>query len=99
REPVHVAQDGVVIRTPQVSADSTTLQISVRAENPGKQVDPALQVVTRVFEIGPDEKPVGNPVAAVDPIHAHFPPHETTCTVEGKTTLANPKLWSPESPQ
>jgi beta-galactosidase len=51
-------------------------------------------VETQMFELGPDDRPAGRRVAAIEPIEIAIPAHGQT-SVETQASIRNPKLWRP----
>jgi beta-galactosidase len=96
REPLHIARDGIFVKTEDASTASATLAMSITAENDAvDQIDPHVEFATQIFEAGADGKPTGSAVASFAPVAAEL---RRTATVETKATLPQPKLWSPNSP-
>jgi beta-galactosidase len=102
RDPLHIALYGICVNTEAVSNGSATLDMSITAENDGKQDGPRLEYVTQVFNAGVDGKPVGGTVASFADVVGEFPitngVRQRTSTVNTSATLPFPKLWSPEKP-
>jgi beta-galactosidase len=91
-DPLHVAHWGTYVTTPTIAADAAEVKISTRVENQGPAAAEA-QLWTEI--IAPDGKVV----------RASAEPPKRTVTAGGETTfvetvsVAQPKLWSPSSPQ
>ncbi len=102
REPIHIGQFGVFVRTIEVSAGAARLAISITAENGSDQLNPRVEYATQIFEVGKDGNPVGGAVATSLRVGASFGiidrVRQRTTTVETTSTLRDPKLWSPETP-
>lgn len=88
-EPVHVAPWGVYITTPEVAANSATVQIKTSINN--KQANQrAITLVSSI--LSPQGKTVGRSQQAI-PIEAN-----TIKTGEQSITVKSPVLWSVETP-
>lgn len=91
--PVHVAQWGTYISTPQVFEDSATVELMVDVTNDSETVR-MVSVETEVFELNEDGDRVGKAVAA-------FPVKQAALGGKGREILfasvaiENPKLWGP----
>jgi len=88
-EPVHVVRHGVYVTTPQVSADKATVQIQTQVRN---QTGDACEVEVVTELIAPNGRVAGR-VASKISIEGRG-----EGTLEDRTEIAKPKLWSPESP-
>ena len=88
--PVHVANWGTFVHTPVVSADSATLAVGTEVENQSSDSE-KVEVLTTLLDAE------GNVVAThrsdVSDIDPGF-----KVTIKQTLTVANPKLWSPDSP-
>jgi beta-galactosidase len=91
-DPVHVAQWGTYVTTPTVSADSADVKIVTCVQNQGAAAA-EVQLWTEI--IGPDGKVVR---AAAEPPRRDVPAGGETTFVQ-TVAVAQPKLWSPDSPQ
>jgi beta-galactosidase len=96
--PVHVRQYGTYVTTPQVSAQSATVNLAVEVENTGsasQQVD----VGTAVYPIDPA---TGKPATAAV---ANFPSKSVSVakgavqSISASATINNPQLWGPAPAQ
>src|SRR5204863_9866477 len=96
REPIHIAEHGVVVKSEQVSADSATVSIAIKVENYGRVENPRVEFATEIFAIDAEGRAVGSALASFAPVGANVGKNDST--VESKTTLPAPKWWSPESP-
>jgi beta-galactosidase len=94
--PVHVAQWGSYITTPTVSNDAATVNLKLWIENDGKQSASA-SVTTEIFALDSAGKRSGAAVATIPAAQLQVAAGATS-TTEAKITLANPKLWSPHTP-
>lgn len=91
--PVHVAQWGTFITTPQVSKDSATVVLRVHIRNQSNQVAD-LTVTTQLFMLDREGHRIEPAVATFAPIRTRVPAKGST-EVEAQLTLAHPKLWGP----
>ncbi len=82
--PVHLAQWGVYVTTPEVSARSATVKVQTTVENTSKE--PAEITV---------QQRIGD--ASAEPATVTLAPGKTE-VVEQEIKLPNPKLWSCETP-
>lgn len=102
RDPFHIAEHGIFVRTESVTNGSTNLALSIAAENDSSETHPFVEYATQVFEADAKGKPVGNALADFAPIGSEFPvvngTTQRTSVLETTATLPNPKLWTPESP-
>jgi len=90
--PVHVAQWGTSIATPDISAESATVSMAVTVENEG--VTSATVVLeTGFFELRDDDQPSGPAVATVAPSDLTIPAR-SRATTQTRVAIRSPKLWS-----
>jgi len=92
--PVHVGHWGAYITTPIVSKDSATVQVKVMIENDAGNSD--ISVRTSVYKLI-NGKRSGSPVA----VSSYFKiglEASVNAEAENDLTIANPALWSTESP-
>lgn len=87
---VHVANWGVFVSAPQVSADSATVSVETTLRNESAQ-DQTVQLETEI--LGPDGASLGK-VSANQSL-----PGQQEQKVTNAITLKNPPLWSPEDPK
>lgn len=91
--PVHVAQWGTYVTTPEVSSERARVNLVVDIDNTSAQpVD--LMVTTDIFELDEAGKKVGNPVASTSPLSLSIAAGATEAT-EAAVTVSDPKLWGP----
>ena len=95
--PVHVAQWGAFVRTPYVSTDSATVALDVTVENRWARAV-SVRITTEIFELGEDDRPRGDAVAALPPRQVRVPA-QGQATASGMATVRNPKLWGPPPTQ
>ncbi len=84
---LHIAENGVFVTTPKVSADKATVNIEVTVENESDEE----RVVTVVID-GTRQKTALNEVLAVKV------PARGSKSVTGTFTVQNPELWSTDNP-
>jgi beta-galactosidase len=94
---VHVGQWGSTVRTPQVSKERATVDLSLTLDNDGDK--PAqVEVSTALYALDTNGKPTGRPVASIARQSASIAPGEKA-VLNGSATLANPRLWGPPPTQ
>jgi beta-galactosidase len=94
--PVAVAQWGTFITTPDASAASSGVVLSVTVDNKSK-ADATVSVATQIFALDAAGERAGAAVAALPAVNGQVAAGKSA-TVENKGTVANPKLWSTKSP-
>jgi beta-galactosidase len=91
--PVHVGQWGTYVTTPEVSAASATVNLRVTVDNSSK-ANAQVSVATEIFALDADGNRTGSVVASIPAAGVQIAPGASGVT-EGRTTLAQPKLWGP----
>jgi len=91
--PIHVAQWGTYVTTPEVSQDSATVKLEVTVENDAADAA-KLTVETKIFELDAAGAKSGEAVARIKKRKLTVEPGERG-KVEGEVKIANPKLWGP----
>ncbi len=94
--PIHVGQWGTYITTPEVTAKSASINLQVTVDNKS-QADADVSIATQIFRADTDGKRTGSAVASI-PAAGVTVKAGGSATVDTKSTVANPKLWSPRSP-
>lgn len=95
--PVHVAQWGTFVTTPEVSADSATVRIGVTVANDSDS--PAIvSVETSIHELGENGRRKDAVVARLEADAVEVPAGESS-TVTGTAKVMNPELWGPPPTQ
>jgi beta-galactosidase len=89
-EPVHVANWGVSITTPEVTAESATVQVQTTVEN---HTDAATRVEVETILRDPQGKQVATQTSPIDV------PARSSTPVVTRLTVTTPKLWDIDSPQ
>ncbi|MBN6150579.1 DUF4982 domain-containing protein [Xanthomonas sp. AmX2] len=95
--PVHVAQWGTQVTTPQVSAQAATVRLAVALDNDGAQ-DAQVQVASAIYALDADGVRSGEALARTAPVAAKVPARGRA-TVDGSVVLARPRLWGPPPTQ
>ncbi len=94
--PVHVAQWGTYLTTPEVSPASGTVNLKVTVDNSsGAAANVSLS--TEIFPIDADGNRTGAAVASMPATPAAVASGQSA-TVEAHCTVPSPKLWSPNAP-
>lgn len=94
--PVHVAQWGVQITTPQVSPDSATVEINVTVDN-DSEADASAIIAATIYEVGSDGKTASDVAATSAPVT--LPVAKGSYASDQLTVhIPRPKLWSPDNP-
>ncbi|MBE2215724.1 MAG: glycoside hydrolase family 2 protein [Opitutaceae bacterium] len=96
-QPVHVAQWGTFVTTPQVSPDAATVQLEVTLANTSPTAA-AARVTTEIFALGDGGQRTGSAVARLAPAEATIPADDRV-VVRGSVVLRDPKLWGPPPAQ
>lgn len=96
-EPLHVAQWGTYVTTPQVSKEAATVALEVTVDNDG-DADARVRVATEIHVLDAAGRVSGEAVARLDAVEVHVAA-KSSATVGGSTTLAWPKLWGPPPTQ
>ena len=92
-QPVHVAQWGTYLTTPQVSAASATVRLVVRLDN-GSRTAANIKVASDIYALDSKGRKAGAPVASIDPASMSLGA-STSNAVTGSVTIRHPKLWGP----
>ena len=94
---VHVGQWGGVVRTPQVSKDRATVDVSLSLDNDGNTAAD-VQVATTLYALDADGRQSKRPVASIARQSIRIEPG-AKAVLQGSTVLANPRLWGPPPTQ
>jgi beta-galactosidase len=94
--PVHIAQWGTFITTPQVSTDNASVALKVTVDNNAK-ADVNASVATQIYPLDANGQRAGAAVASFAPSNISLAAGKSA-SVDTKTSLANPRLWSPKNP-
>ena len=90
-DPVHVAQWGTYLRTPQVSAGSATVELDVTVDNDSAQ-DVTASVATDIYEVDAGGNRVGAAVASIAAAYLSITAG-ASATAATRSSIANPRLW------
>ncbi|WP_235523522.1 beta-galactosidase GalB [Sphingobium sp. Leaf26] len=94
---VHVGQWGSTIRTPKVSREQATVDLSLTLDNDGDK--PAqVEVATALYVLDAHGQRTGRPVASIARQSASIAPGEKA-VLNGSAILTNPRLWGPPPTQ
>jgi beta-galactosidase len=89
--PVHVAQWGTYVTTPEVSEAAATVDLKVSVDNDSGQ-DASVSVATAIFEIDAEDHKLGPAVASIAPAKLQIQAGKSA-TTENSGTIPTPKLW------
>ncbi|KAI1824952.1 glycoside hydrolase family 2 protein [Xylaria intraflava] len=96
--PIHVHQYGTYITTPEVSAQSATINLTVDVENTGTTPQ-EVNIKTTVHAVDPETGGATEDVVVDFPSKSVSISNGTTVSINASTTLDNPKLWGPPPTQ
>ena len=91
--PIHVAQWGTYVTTPEVSKDAATIHVRAKIDN---QSSADATVNLRTTILGPNEENL--PGGVIKPSIVSIPAGKDA-THEDEFTIQNPKLWDLKNPQ
>lgn len=97
-DPVHVGYHGSYITTPAVSAEQATVDLKVEVENKGN-ASQTVQIVTDIFELDAASRKASGDAVAKIPAATVSLSAGSRQSVNGSTTVSNPKLWGPAPKQ
>ncbi len=95
-EPVHVAQWGTYVTTPEVGPKQATVKIQVKVDN-DTDADAAVSVKNEIYELRADDTK-GKSIASLATDGVKISAHQSQ-TTEGQIVFKEPRLWSVEKPQ
>ncbi|WP_454828053.1 beta-galactosidase GalB [Pseudoxanthomonas wuyuanensis] len=95
--PVHVAQWGTYVTTPQVSKEQAVVRVEVAVDNDG-DTPAEVEVATAIHALDAGGGRTGPAVARIAPSRITLAPHASRRVAES-TTLAHPRLWGPPPTQ
>lgn len=91
--PVHVAQWGQVVTTPQVSRQRASIRVQTRIDNDSDQ-DVEVDVQTSIQALDSQGRISGPVVASITEQRLHIAARNSA-SAAGETLLLNPRLWGP----
>jgi beta-galactosidase len=94
--PVHVAHNGTYLTTPDVDANSASVDLKVSVDNQGTS-DSNVSMRTDIYELDSDDHPGATAVASAQPVDVSIPAN-TRVTNETKLSVDKPKLWDVTTP-
>ena len=94
--PVHVAQWGTYVTTPEVTPQSASVNVRVTLDNDSDSLA-AVTLRTRVYELGPGGAKAARPVASSAPSQVSVAAHASG-TGDATLRVSNPRLWSTRRP-
>ncbi|MDI9238441.1 beta-galactosidase GalB [Lysobacter sp. LF1] len=95
-DPVHVAQWGTRVTTPEVSRERAAVALDVSLDNESSEAAD-VAVATEIFALDANGTKTGRAVARIDE-HTRIAAN-ASASVSGSTTLARPRLWGPPPTQ
>jgi beta-galactosidase len=96
-QPVHVAQWGTFLTTPQVSAESATIDLAVTVAN-STPIEARVGVATEIYELDAADRRTDTAVATLASTDAIVAAGGNS-VVRGSVSLAKPRLWGPPPSQ
>lgn len=94
--PVHIAQWGTFVTTPEVSAGSAAVMLKVTIDNNTK-AEVNVSVGTQIYALDANGQRGASAVASIAAVNAPVAAGKSA-SVDTRTTMVNPKLWSPKTP-
>lgn len=91
--PVHVAQWGTTVTTPQVSAEAADVHLRVEVDNTTDRMV-KVAVESEFYELDADGRRGAAPVARIPRIGFQIVPGGSSAAASG-ATIARPRLWGP----
>ena len=95
--PVHVAQWGAFVTTPEVSEESATVDLSLSIDNDSDE-SASVRATTEVFELDSSGRQRGEAVGRFKPMNTTVSAGESA-KVSGSIKIENPRLWGPPPTQ
>lgn len=96
-DPIHVAQYGTHLTTPEVTEAAATVSLAVTIDNRSEQ-PAAVEVATDVYELDAQGARGGQPVATLPAVRLTIPAG-SSATADTSGSLPQPKLWGPPPTQ
>jgi beta-galactosidase len=94
--PVHVGHWGTFVTTSDITRDAATVNLKVTVDNRSAS-DANAAVKTLVYELTPDGRKAGKPVASFAPVSLKVPAGGNS-TSGASARVVNPKLWGLKTP-
>ena len=91
--PIHVAQWGTQLTTPEISPAAASVNLRVTVDNDSK-APTEVSVSTEIFALDSAGRIAGRPLAKITPLKLSAPPGSNTIA-EGTTKVIEPKFWGP----
>ncbi|MBP2159342.1 MULTISPECIES: beta-galactosidase GalB [Asticcacaulis] len=95
--PVHIAQWGTFVTTPEVSKTSATVALDVAIDN-DSAADTEVSVATKLYVLNADGSRSKTIAASIASATARVPA-KGKAHLKGTTALSNPRLWGPPPTQ
>jgi beta-galactosidase len=95
--PVHVANWGTKITTPEASSTTAKVNIETRVANTSG-VQAAIEVQTQLYELAVKNDTERRKLAATSEMSAVIAPPNAAATVSQEVTVGRPKLWNLDAP-
>lgn len=95
--PVHVEPSSTFITTPEITAESASVEVKTNVVNQSTETA-QFRIVTQIFKLSAAGAPEGPPLFSAPTILGVIPAGGT-CPTRAKLKISKPKLWSPEDPE
>jgi beta-galactosidase len=92
-QPIHIAQWGTYVITPEVSTTSATVRLEVRLDNDSRATA-KVRVTTDIYELDANGHRAATPVASIDSASKSLAASAEDA-VTGAVVIPHPKLWGP----
>jgi beta-galactosidase len=89
--PVHVAQWGTYITTPETSSTAATINLRVTVDNDAR-TEARVSIETQIFEIDAADRRIGRAVVRIAPVDLRVAAG-ANAAAETRGTINRPKLW------
>lgn len=96
-QPIHFAQWGLAVTTPQVSKEQATLEVAATIDN-DSNADATFAVSTEIYPLDHAGQRIGRVVAHIAPVTVRVAANDST-RVRGTAQIAKPLLWGPRPQQ
>lgn len=95
--PIHVAQWGTFVRTPQVSTKSAIIELQVSLDNETDSAQ-SVDLATRIYALDEDGRRAGKAAATIAARRVSLGARGAALA-RGSAVIANPRLWGPRPQQ